>query len=198
VSAKLGTGVEELFPAIIERIPSPPSNSDAPLRMLLFDSWYDQYRGVICLMAITDGEIARGDVIRSSHTGLQYEVSELGIMQTKQIPRDVLYCGQVGYVVMGMRSVHDAHLGDTFHHNNCSISPLPGFKPAKPMVFAGIYPLEQSDYISLRTAIAKLTLNDSSVAVHRDSSVALGQGWRVGFLGLLHMDVFRQRLEEDS
>ena len=197
ISAKYGTGVEQIFSAIIDKIPSPSSSRDNPLRMLLFDSWYDHYRGVVCVMAVKDGSVGPGDKVTSSHTGLSYEVAEVGLLQIRKVPTHKLYSGQVGYCILGMRDSHDAQIGDTFHHSGLKIVPLPGFKAAKPMVFAGVYPMDQSEYPSLRTALDKLTLNDRSVSVLHDSSVALGQGWRLGFLGLLHMDVFRQRLEEE-
>jgi GTP-binding protein LepA len=197
ISAKIGTRVDQIFPSIIDRIPCPSGSRDSPLRMLLFDSWYDHYRGVVCVVAIKDGSVGSGDAVSSSHTGLSYEVAEVGLLQIKRVPTDRLYSGQVGYVLLGMRNSGDAHVGDTFHHTGSKVTPLPGFRPAKAMVFAGFYPMDQSEYPFLRTALEKLILNDSSVSVFHDSSVALGQGFRLGFLGLLHMDVFRQRLEEE-
>lgn len=199
VSAKYGTGVLSLLDAIVTQVPSPVGTChlDHPLRILLFDSWFDQYRGVICHIAVIDGTLKRGDFVCSLRSGLKYEVSDLGILQMKEIPLMKLYSGQVGYAVLGMRTAKEAFIGDTFHHPQSTVVPLPGFRPVKPMVFAGMYPMDQSEYSVLRTAIEKLALNDSSVTVYPDSSAVLGQGWRLGFLGLLHMDVFQQRLEEE-
>ncbi|CAI8034512.1 Translation factor GUF1, mitochondrial [Geodia barretti] len=183
--------------SVLKRAYSPSGSRDKPLCVLLFDSWYDHYRGVVCVVAVKDGSIGVGDEVSSYHTGLSYEVAEVGLLQTKRVPIPRLYSGQVGYVLLGMRNSTEAHVGDTFYHTGSKVTPLPGFIAAKPMVFAGFYPMDQSEYPVLRTALEKLTLNDSSVSVFQDSSVALGQGWRLGFLGLLHMDVFRQRLEEE-
>jgi elongation factor 4 len=196
-SAKSGIGIDDILSAIIERIPAPAASTQAPLRALLFDSWYDDYRGVICLIAIRDGVIAKGDRITLAQAGVSYEVLELGLMYPDETPLDTLYAGQVGYFIAGMKSVHEARVGDTLYHTKQPVVAFPGFKPAKPMVFAGIYPVENTEFDALRDAIEKLTLNDASVQVEKKSSVALGLGFRCGFLGLLHMDVFRQRLEQE-
>ncbi|XP_071499367.1 translation factor Guf1, mitochondrial-like [Diadema antillarum] len=197
ISAKLGTGIDRVLPAVIEKIPPPPSSSERPMKGLLLDSWYNQYRGAYINMAIFDGIIRKGDKVTSAHSGKTYEVHDLGVMHPEPVSTEELYAGQVGYVVPGMHNIKEAHMGDTFYHPNSPVQPLPGFKAAKPMVFAGLYPIDQSEYLSLRSAIERLTLNDSSVSVSRDSSPALGQGWRLGFLGLLHMEVFNQRLEQE-
>ncbi|XP_022079630.1 translation factor Guf1, mitochondrial-like isoform X1 [Acanthaster planci] len=197
ISAKLGTGVNEILPAVIDRIPPPQSDLEAPLKALIFDSWYDQYRGAITNIAIIDGKLRKGDRITTAHSGKTYEVQELGIMHPEQVACKELYAGQVGYMIAGMHNLQEARIGDTIYHQNKEVEPLPGFKAAKPMVFAGLYPIDQSEYLALRSAIERLTLNDSSVTLSRDSSPALGQGWRLGFLGLLHMDVFNQRLEQE-
>lgn len=197
VSAKVGTGVPELLDAIVERIPPPPSNPEAPLKIVTFDSWYDRFRGAIVNIAVLDGVIAKRDKITSFATQKNYEVQEIGIMHPEQIPKEKLYAGQVGYMIANIRDIKEARMGDTFHHLNQPVEPLEGFKPAKPTVFAGVFPADQSEYDNLRKALEKLTLNDSSVSVDMDSSPALGQGWRLGFLGLLHMDVFNQRLEQE-
>ncbi|KAJ3083324.1 Translation factor guf1 mitochondrial [Quaeritorhiza haematococci] len=212
ISAKTGVNTAAILPSIIERIPPPTADLTAPFRALLFDSWYDQYRGVICLVAVGDGKIVKGDWIMSTHTKNSYEISELGIMYPEPTPTASLQAGQVGYLILGMKSVRDAHIGDTFCHfqsvNNTKggtsntttlpqIKVYPGFQPAKSMVFSGLYPIDASDYTKLQEALERLTLNDASVTVERESSVALGQGFRLGFLGTLHMDVFRQRLEEE-
>lgn len=196
-SAKSGLGIETLLDTIIEKIPAPKGNVDLPLKALLFDSHFDIYRGVICLIALQDGTIKKGDKISLAQTGESYEVLEVGIMYPNEYQTDALYAGQVGYLIAGMKTVREARVGDTVFHSKKPVPPFPGFKPAKPMVFAGIYPIDNSDFELLRDAIEKLTLNDASVSVEKKSSPALGLGFRCGFLGLLHMDVFRQRLEQE-
>lgn len=200
-SAKAGIGVHEILAAIIERIPAPVSKTEEPLKALLFDSWYDEYKGVICLIAVKNGAIKKGDQITLASTDKQYEVLEIGLMYPDQMPTDALYAGQVGYVITGMKTVREARVGDTIFNARLQKQlhqmPEPGFKPSKPMVFAGIYPVEASDFELLQDAIEKLTLNDASVKVEKKSSIALGLGFRCGFLGLLHMDVFKQRLEQE-
>ncbi|XP_071087963.1 translation factor Guf1, mitochondrial-like isoform X1 [Haliotis cracherodii] len=197
ISAKLGTGIEQLLQEVILRIPPPSGDPHQPLKALLFDSWYDQYKGVIAHMAVCDGHIKRGDKIKSCHGQKAYEVQEVGIMHPMEIPTSALYAGQVGFVMANMRNTREAQMGDTFHLVDRPVTPLPGFKPARPMVFAGVYPSDQSEYSALRNSIERLTLNDSSVSINIDSSPVLGQGWRLGFLGLLHMEVFNQRLEQE-
>ncbi|XP_078403311.1 translation factor Guf1, mitochondrial isoform X1 [Cetorhinus maximus] len=197
ISAKLGTNVDQVLEKVVEKIPPPRANLSDPLRALVFDSTYDHYRGVIASVALFDGWVQKGDKIMSSYTKKVYEVNEVGILRPDQYPLEKLHAGQVGYLVAGMKEVKEAQIGDTFHLQKQPVEPLTGFKPAKPMVFAGMYPVDQSEYTNLRKAVEKLTLNDSSVTVHRDSSPALGAGWRLGFLGLLHMEVFNQRLEQE-
>ncbi len=197
ISAKAGIGIDKLFEQIIERIKPPSGNENAPLKALLFDSWYDEYRGVVCLIEVIDGNIKKGDIITAAHAGENYEVLDIGLMYPEPHQTGVLFTGQVGYLISGMKTVKEARIGDTFYRAKQPVPALPGFKPAKPMVFAGIYPLDTSDFEQVRDAIEKLTLNDPSVHVEKESSVALGLGFRCGFLGLLHMDVFRQRLEQE-
>ena len=196
-SAKQGIGIKEILAAIITHIPAPTVHTDNPLKALLFDSWFDEYKGVICMIALKDGHIQKGDNITLANAHKTYEVLELGIMYPDQYPTDALYAGQVGYLVTGMKTVQEARVGDTIFHTKKPITILPGFKPAKPMVFAGIYPVEASEFAALRDAVEKLTLNDASVSVEKKASAALGLGFRCGFLGLLHMDVFKQRLEQE-
>lgn len=202
-SAKVGIGIPDILGAIIDRIPAPKSNISEPLKALLFDSWYDEYKGVICLIAVKNGSISKGEQVMLAQTGNQYEVLEIGLMYPDQTPTDALYAGQVGYVITGMKTVREARVGDTIFSSkkvtstSGSQTPFPGFKPAKPMVFAGIYPVDASDFAMLQDAIEKLTLNDASVKVEKKTSIALGLGFRCGFLGLLHMDVFKQRLEQE-
>lgn len=197
ISGKTGIGLDQLFPAIIERIRPPKGNESGPFKGLLFDSWYDEYRGVICLVEVIDGCLRKGDRIESGNTGETYEVLDIGLMHPEPMIMNALYTGQVGYLIAGMKTVREARVGDTLFHVGKPVELLPGFKPAKSMVFAGIYPVEASEFDQVRDAIEKLTLNDPSVHVEKESSVALGLGFRCGFLGLLHMDVFKQRLEQE-
>lgn len=196
-SAKTGQGLDQVLPAVIERIPPPPGTTDSSLRMLLLDSYYDEYRGVICHVAVVDGALRKGDKITAAATGQSYEIVDVGIMHPELRPTGVLLTGQVGYIVTGMRSTKEARVGDTLHHHRSSVDLLPGFKPAKHMVFSGVYPADGSDFEALNSAIERLTCNDASVSVTKESSTALGLGFRCGFLGLLHMDVFHQRLEQE-
>jgi elongation factor 4 len=196
-SAKAGIGIDDILGAIIERIPHPRGSVEKPLKALLFDSWFDEYRGVICLIAIQDGCLKKGDLITLAQAEGEYELLELGLMYPEPTPTNALYAGQVGYIITGMKSVREARVGDTLFHTKKPVTPFPGFKPAKPVVFAGLYPVESNEFDQLQEAIEKLTLNDASVTVEKKSSAALGLGFRCGFLGLLHMDVFRQRLEQE-
>ena len=197
ISAKTGVGIDQILPSVIEKMPQPQGNAEKPLRALLFDSWFDEYRGVICLVEIIDGTLKKGDKITAASTEQSYEVLDIGLMYPEPQSTDVLHTGQVGYIISGMKTVKEARVGDTFFHVKKAVEPLPGFKPAKPMVFAGIYPVESSHYEDLKDAVEKLTLNDPSVHVEKESSAALGFGFRCGFLGLLHLDVFKQRLEQE-
>lgn len=196
-SAKNGVGIKEILDSVVTRMPAPAASAAEPLKALLFDSWYNEYKGVVCLIAIRDGQVKPGDQITLSQTGTSYEVLELGLMYPEETPTEGLYAGQVGYLIAGMKTVKEARVGDTIFHTKQPVTPFPGFKPAKPMVFAGIYPVESSEFDLLRDAIEKLTLNDASVTVEKKTSAALGLGFRCGFLGLLHMDVFKQRLEQE-
>ncbi|XP_050803601.1 translation factor GUF1, mitochondrial isoform X5 [Gopherus flavomarginatus] len=197
ISAKLGTNVEKVLQEVIEKVPPPSVNISDPLKALVFDSTFDQYRGVIANIALFGGEVQKGHKIVSAYTRKTYEVNEVGILTPNEQPTHKLYAGQVGYLIAGMKEVTEAQIGDTLYLHKQPVEPLPGFKSAKPMVFAGMYPVDQSEYNNLKSAIEKLTLNDSSVTIHRDSSLALGAGWRLGFLGLLHLEVFNQRLEQE-
>lgn len=196
-SAKSGIGIKEILNAIVTRIPAPKCAPEKPLKALLFDSWFDEYRGVICLIAVQDGAIRKGDKITLAQTGNDYDVLEVGLMYPDQVPTEGLYAGQVGYLISGMKRVKEAQVGDTVHAFKKPVEPFPGFRPAKPMVFAGMYPVDTDDFDELSDAIEKLTLNDASVTVQKASSPALGLGFVCGFLGLLHMDVFKQRLEQE-
>uniref|UniRef100_A0A3P9BCY4 GTP binding elongation factor GUF1 n=1 Tax=Maylandia zebra TaxID=106582 RepID=A0A3P9BCY4_9CICH len=197
ISAKLGTNVDKVLQAVVNRIPPPIASTEDPFKALVFDSNFDHYRGVVANIAVFGGRVKKGDKIVSAHLGKAYEVNELGLLRPDEHPTQKLFAGQVGYIIAGMKDVKEAQIGDTLYLQEQPVEALPGFKPAKAMVFAGMYPMDQSEYTGLRSAIERLTLNDSSVAVQRDSSLALGAGWRLGFLGLLHMEVFNQRLEQE-
>ncbi|XP_034546646.1 translation factor Guf1, mitochondrial [Notolabrus celidotus] len=197
ISAKLGTNVENVLQAVVNRIPAPVASVDDPFKALVFDSSFNHYRGVVANIAVFGGRVRKGDRIVSAHLGKSYEVNELGLLRPDEYQTQGLFAGQVGYIIAGMKDVKEAQIGDTLYHQERPVEALPGFKPARAMVFAGMYPMDQSDYQGLRSAIERLTLNDSSVSVQRDSSLALGAGWRLGFLGLLHMEVFNQRLEQE-
>ncbi|KAI8070379.1 GTP-binding protein lepa [Gongronella butleri] len=197
ISAKSRVNIDSILPAVIERVPCPQGEVTKPLRALLFDSWYDKYVGVVCMIGVVDGVLRKGDKVLSAHSDTKYEITEVGIMHPEQVPTGYLHAGQVGYVVCGMKSASEAHIGDTLSHVDARVKPLPGFQPAQSKVFAGIFPVDTNDFRKLDDNIKKLTLNDASVSVHKETSNALGQGWRLGFLGTLHMDVFRQRLENE-
>ncbi|XP_048778133.1 translation factor Guf1, mitochondrial-like isoform X1 [Ostrea edulis] len=197
ISAKFGKGVDEVIKAVIKRIPSPPADPQKPLKALVYDSWYDKFKGIICNIAVKDGSVSKGDKVTFCHALKSFDIQEVGLLHPEQTPTNMLLSGQVGYVIANVKSNTGTLVGDTMCHKSAPVDPLPGFRPAKPMVFAGIYPVDQSQYTKLRESITKLTFNDSSVSMAQDSSAALGAGWRLGFLGLLHMDVFKQRLEQE-
>jgi GTP-binding protein LepA len=203
-SAKSGAGIPDLFPAILSRLPPPIASRKSPLRCLLFDSWFDEHRGVICCVQVVDGTLKVGDVIVAAHSGDKFTVQEVGLMAPQKVPVSHLAAGHIGYVICGMKNVKQAILGDTFFSQSDYMSlgrqllpVLKGFKPAKPMVFASLYPVDSGDFSALLTATERLTLNDASVSVEKESSSSLGFGLRCGFLGLLHMDVFNQRLQDE-
>jgi len=196
-SAKTGINIDKVLEAIITHIPAPIGSNDKPLKALLFDSWFDEYRGVICLIAIQDGSIKKGDNVTLTQADSPYEIQEVGLMHPDETAMEALYAGQVGYIITGMKTIKEARVGDTIYHTKKPVESFPGFKPAKPMVFAGIYPVESNEFEALSEAIEKLTLNDASVTIEKKTSPALGLGFRCGFLGLLHMDVFKQRLEQE-
>jgi GTP-binding protein LepA len=199
VSAKEGTGVDRLLEEIIRRIPAPRGDPDAPLRALIFDSYYDRYRGAIPSIRVVDGAIRKGTQIAfGAHPEDRYEVDEVGYLQLARKRTDVLEAGEVGYVVANTRGVEETRAGDTVLDADHPAPPLPGYRAIKPMVFAGLYPTEAGQYEELRDALAKLKLNDGSLTYEPESSVALGFGFRCGFLGLLHMDIVRERLQRES
>ncbi len=198
VSAKTGQGLPELFEAVVARIPPPKGDPDAPLKALLFDSWFDTYRGVIVLVRIIDGELKTGDRIILMASGAEYEAEEVGYLTPKPVKSDALKTGEVGYLVAGVKKLSDARVGDTVTlRNNPTATPLPGFKESKPMVFCGIFPAGESNIEELRDAMEKLRLNDASFQYEPENSPALGLGFRAGFLGLLHREIVQERLERD-
>lgn len=197
ISAKSGKNVEALFPAIIEHIDSPKGDINAPLKAFLVDSWFDQFLGVILLVKIVDGKIAKGSRIMSAHTQLKYDVKEVGIMYPERVALKNLTAGQLGYVITGMKRSQDAHIGDTFMLANHPVEALPGFEEVKPMVFMGAFPAEGANFEQLEESMELLTLNDRSVTLQKETSNALGQGWRLGFLGTLHASVFQDRLKRE-
>lgn len=198
-SAKEGIGTQEILEAIISRIPPPKGEVNAPLRALVFDSHYDLYKGVIAYVRIMDGELHEGERIAMMATGSTTEILEAGYFQPRLISAGKLTTGEVGYIATGFKNVKDCHVGDTVTTPDAlgHIEPLPGYKPAKPMVFAGIYPVEGNEYPLLRDALDRLKLNDASLFYEPETSTALGFGFRCGFLGLLHMEIIQERLERE-
>ncbi len=198
VSAKQGTGVEELLEAIVERTPPPKGDPEAPLRALIFDSWFDPYRGVITLLRVVDGSIRVGQKIKLMARGKEFEVEGLGYQTPKRVPCEELTAGEVGYMFANIKNIADAQIGDTVTGAaRPAAEPLPGFEETKPMVFAGLYPVESHQHGELREALEKLRLNDSAFTFEPESSAALGFGFRCGFLGLLHLEIVQERLERE-
>ncbi|PYR61499.1 MAG: elongation factor 4, partial [Acidobacteria bacterium] len=197
-SAKEGIGVKEILEAIVHRLPTPKGDPDAPLKALIFDSWYDAYRGVIILTRVIDGVLRPGTKIRLMALGQEYEIEQAGVFSPKPQGVDALGVGEVGFIFAGIKTVTDAKIGDTITDAaNPTAEPFPGFKEMKPMVFAGLYPVEGSEYPELRDALEKLRLNDASFFFEPETSAALGFGFRCGFLGLLHMEIVQERLERE-
>ncbi|MDR3172445.1 MAG: translation elongation factor 4 [Treponema sp.] len=198
VSARQGTGVDELFDAIVTRIPAPTGMTNAPLRALIFDCHYDPYRGVVVHIRIFDGCLKRGMKIRFMYNGSEYEVETTGVFKLALVEAEALSAGCVGYIIAGIKTVSDVRVGDTITgvENPCA-APLPGFREVKPVVFSSIYPVDSNDYEELKSSLEKLKLNDASLVYEKDSSAALGFGFRCGFLGLLHLEVIQERLERE-
>jgi GTP-binding protein LepA len=197
-SGKTGLGVPEILEQIVAKVPPPKGNPDAPLRALIFDSWYDTYRGAVVMVRVVDGSIRKGDRIRFFATKRDYEVTELGSFQPFAVALDEIGTGEVGFIAANIKSVHDTKVGDTITHaGKPATIALPGFKDVKPMVFAGIFPTDGADYPALRDALEKLHMNDAAFSFEPDSSEALGFGLRCGFLGLLHMEIIQERLERE-
>ncbi|MGH8699697.1 MAG: translation elongation factor 4, partial [Burkholderiales bacterium] len=198
VSAKTGEGVAEVLEAVISRIPAPSGDRDAPLKALMIDSWFDNYVGVVMLVRVVDGELKPKDRLLLMSTGANYMCEQVGVFTPKARARDVLAAGEVGFVTAGIKELKAARVGDTLTlAQRPAAAALPGFKDIKPQVFAGLYPVDSSDYESLRDALEKLHLNDSSLRYEPESSQALGFGFRCGFLGLLHLDIVQERLERE-
>jgi GTP-binding protein LepA len=198
VSAKTGQNCEALLRAVVARVPPPKGNPAAPLRALVFDSLYDTYRGTVVYTRVVDGSVSRGDRLRGIHAGTEFEIDEVGELRLKRVPGQRLNAGEVGYIVLGSKDVKDARVGDTLtsKHGGAQV-PLEGYEIVKPMVFSGLYPVDASDYEELRDALAKLCLNDSSLIYEPETSLALGFGFRCGFLGLLHMEIIQERLDRE-
>jgi GTP-binding protein LepA len=198
ISAKYGKGIAETLEAIVKRIPAPKGNPDGPLKALLFDSWFDVYRGVVVLVRVIDGEVHKGMKIRLMSNGQVYQVDNVGVLTPKMKEVDRISTGEVGFIVANIKVVADTKIGDTItEHDRPTAVPIPGFQEIKPMVFAGLYPVEPNQYEALRDALEKLRLNDSSFFYEPETSTALGFGFRCGFLGLLHMEIIQERLERE-
>ncbi|HPL09517.1 MAG TPA: translation elongation factor 4, partial [Smithellaceae bacterium] len=197
-SAKEGTGIEEILEAVVERIPPPTGSGDNPLAALIFDAKYDPYRGTIIHCRVFEGGVKAGDIIRFMYNNSTYKVEEVGHFLLQRAKREKLSAGEVGYIIAGVKTVSDVRTGDTITHQErpCP-QPLPGFKEVKPVVFASIYPIASDDYQDLADSLEKYKLNDASFIYEKDSSAALGQGFRCGFLGLLHLDIVQERLERE-
>jgi GTP-binding protein LepA len=198
VSAKLGTGIDDLMEAIVHKLPSPKGDPEAPLRALIFDAQYDSYRGVVVLCRVKDGTLRPGQHVRLMHTEKEYEVEEVGLLQLKRVKTEELAAGAVGYVIANIKAIRDIAMGDTITDaDEPAEKPLPGYKEAKPVVFSSIYPMSTDEYEDLSKALEKLALNDPALTYEKDSSAALGFGFRCGFLGLLHLDVVQERLKRE-
>lgn len=197
-SGKTGMGVEEILAAVIERIPHPEGNEEAPLQALIFDSVFNSFRGIIAYFKIENGVIRKGDKVKFFNTGMEYDADEIGVLKMDMIPRQELGTGEVGYIISGIKNATEVKVGDTITHiaRPCDKA-IAGFQEVKPMVFAGVYPIDPSDYENLRASLEKLQLNDASLTFSPESSVALGFGFRCGFLGLLHMEIVQERLDRE-
>ncbi|MBF0516629.1 MAG: elongation factor 4 [Nitrospirae bacterium] len=197
-SAKNGLGVKEILEAIVRKVPPPTGDAGLPLRALIFDSWFDSYKGVIVMVRVFDGKITKGTQIKMMSTGKVFEVIDVGVFTPKLLYTEALGPGTVGFISANMKTVGDTKIGDTITYSqNAATEPLPGYKEIKPMVFCGIYPTETHEYEELKDALLKLGLNDSSFSYEPETSTALGFGFRCGFLGLLHMDIIKERLERE-
>ncbi|MCQ2360976.1 MAG: translation elongation factor 4 [Paludibacteraceae bacterium] len=197
-SGKTGLGVKEILDAIVERIPAPTGDPDAPLQCLIFDSVFNSFRGIITYMKIVNGTIHTGDLVKFVNTGKEYNADEIGVLKLDMEPKSELKCGDVGYIISGIKTAREVRVGDTITHveRPCERA-IDGFQEVKPMVFAGVYPIESEDYEDLRTSMEKLQLNDAALTFSHESSAALGFGFRCGFLGMLHMEIVQERLDRE-
>jgi GTP-binding protein LepA len=197
-SGKTGLGIEQILKAIIERVPPPEGDPEAPLQALIFDSVFNPFRGIIAYYKIVNGSIRKGDLVKFINTGKEYEADEVGILRLTMVPREEVQCGNVGYIISGIKTSKEVKVGDTITHVKRPASKaIAGFEEVKPMVFAGVYPIESEEFENLRASLEKLQLNDASLTFQPESSVALGFGFRCGFLGLLHMEIIQERLERE-
>ncbi|MCU9613936.1 translation elongation factor 4 [Caldibacillus lycopersici] len=197
-SAKAGIGIEDILEQIVEKVPPPPGDVDAPLQALIFDSLYDPYKGVIAYIRVVNGSVKVGDTVRMMATGKEFEVTELGVYSPKPIKKDELIVGDVGYLTASIKNVGDTRVGDTITSaSNPASEPLPGYRKLNPMVYCGLYPIDTAKYNDLREALEKLQLNDSALQFEPETSQALGFGFRCGFLGLLHMEIIQERIERE-
>ena len=197
-SGKTGEGVDDILRAVVERIPHPEGDKDAPLQALIFDSVFNSFRGIIAYFKIENGSISKGDKVKFFNTGMAYDADEVGVLKMDMIPRNKLETGEVGYIISGIKDASEVKVGDTITHVSrpCDKA-IAGFQEVKPMVFAGVYPIDPSEYENLRASLEKLQLNDASLTFQPESSVALGFGFRCGFLGLLHMEIVQERLDRE-
>ncbi|NLM33997.1 MAG: elongation factor 4 [Clostridiales bacterium] len=198
ISAKSGLNIDQVLEHIVEKLPAPEGDENAPLKALIFDSYYDSYKGVVCYVAVKEGTVRPGTKIKLMASGKVYEVTELGVFAPGFMPMQELRAGDVGYITASIKNVRDARVGDTItEFDNPAKEPLPGYRPAVPMVFSGIYPVDGADYEELREALEKLQLNDAAFHFEPETSLALGFGFRCGFLGLLHMEIIQERIERE-
>ena len=197
-SGKTGEGIDEILRAVVERVPHPTGDKDAPLQALIFDSVFNSFRGIIAYFKIENGSISKGDKVKFFNTGMEYDADEVGVLKMDMIPRNKLETGEVGYIISGIKDASEVKVGDTITHVSrpCDKA-IAGFQEVKPMVFAGVYPIDPSEYENLRASLEKLQLNDASLTFQPESSVALGFGFRCGFLGLLHMEIVQERLDRE-
>lgn len=197
-SGKTGVGIEEILSAIIERVPAPKGNPEAPLQALIFDSVFNSFRGIIAYFKVVNGSIGKGDLVKFVNTGKEYQADEVGILKLGMNSRDRVQCGDVGYIISGIKTSKEVKVGDTITHTKVPCEKaIEGFEEVKPMVFAGVYPIDAEDFENLRASLEKLQLNDASLTFQPESSVALGFGFRCGFLGLLHMEIIQERLDRE-